>query len=373
MSQKTSKKKDNRFRLNAEEISLIEKYRETGTLPDSLQVKSDINKTNLISKHQDLKKRYETCLSELTETQKQLEALINLRNTAANPYKIAPTNVKKNSESTMVIVASDWHLEESIDPSTVNGLNEFNLQIAEERANTFFQKSLLMYNLVGKSFNIRNCVLALLGDFINGYIHEEFVEENNLSPTQTLLLAKKILISGIDFLLEKADFDEIVVPCSIGNHGRTTLKSRVSSAYKNSFEWLLYKDLEFHYQNNKKVKFIVSNSYHTFLNLYDKYLIRFHHGDAIRYSGGVGGLSVPVNKAIAQWNKSIPAYLDVFGHWHQSLEGGNFISNGSLVGFNSYATFIKASYEIPQQSMFIINEQNGKIMSAPIFLTDDKR
>ena len=195
------------------------------------------------------------------------------------------------------------------------------------------------------------------------------MEENTLSPTQTILLTKQLLISGIDFLLENTDFEQIIIPCCYGNHARTTQRSRIASGFKNNFEWMMYKDLEFHYKNNSKIKFEVANAYHTFVNVYDKYLIRFHHGDAIRFAGGVGGLTIPVNKAIAQWNKSIPAYLDVFGHWHTSLEGGNFVSNGSLVGYNPYASFIKASFEVPQQAMFVINEEYGKILSAPIFLT----
>ncbi len=365
-----AERKDNRIRLSEEELAIIDNYRKSGTLPDESHVLSDVNKASFQTKHADLKRRYQQSLTELDAAQQQIGTLIDLRSTSIKPFKIVPTKGVEDSESTMVLVASDWHLEETIDPSTVNNLNEFNLQIAQRRANNFFKKGLLMYRLLGKNFNINQMVLALLGDFINGYIHEEMMEENSLSPTESILLAKRLLISGIDFLLaECPEVKQLVVPCCIGNHGRTTQKMRISSAHKNSYEWLLYKDLEMHYEKDSRVKFLVSNSYLNYVECY-KYLLRFHHGEAIRYSGGIGGLSIPTLKAIASWNKSIPAYLDVFGHFHQSNESSSFISNGSLVGYNPYATFIKAPYETPMQSMFVINQNYGRILSAPIFLED---
>lgn len=366
--EENSSRKDNRFRLNPKETEILENLRNTGTLPDEHNIASDINKTNLISKHNDLKKRYQQSLKEITEYKNQINLLTELKENPVQPYKITATKGKQESESTMVLVASDWHLEETVDPSTVNNLNEFNLEIAKERADTFFKKSLLMYQLLGKNFNIQKIILALLGDFINGYIHPEFVEENALSPTQSILFCKELLISGIDFLLENTDIEELTIPCCIGNHGRTTDKSRIASAYKNSFEWMMYQDLAMYYQNNKRIKFVISNSYHNYINLYNNYTIRFHHGDQLKYSGGISGISLPAMKAISQWNKAIPVNLDVFAHFHQLIEGEKFIANGSLVGFNSFAIAIKAAYEKPQQSMFVINEQHGKILSAPILL-----
>ena len=35
----------------------------------------------------------------------------------------------KKHEATAVIVASDWHIDETVDPKTVNGINKFNILI----------------------------------------------------------------------------------------------------------------------------------------------------------------------------------------------------------------------------------------------------
>ena len=114
-----------------------------------------------------------------------------------------------------------------------------------------------------------------------------------------------------------------------------------------------------------RVKFIIEDSYHTYLDILGM-TVRFHHGHDIRYQGGVGGLTIPVNKAIAQWNKGKKANLDVFGHWHTRFDGGNFICNGSLIGYNAYAISIKASYEKPTQVFFLIDRKRGKTLMAPI-------
>ncbi len=355
--------KNNRFRLNKTEVNILENFRSTGILPDEYKITSDINKNKLVDNNKDLKKRYEQSLKEITQLKNQLEVVNELKDNPVNPHIIKHSKTNQNSESTMVLVASDWHIEETVDPSTVNNLNEFNLKIAKERANNFFKKSLLMYNLLGDNFNIKKIILALLGDFINGYIHPEFVEENSLSPTQAILLCKELLISGIDYLLENTNIELFTIPCTPGNHGRTGEKSQIASAYKNSFEWLLYQDLQSYYRNEKRINFIVSNSYHVYINCYEKFMLRFHHGDWL-----TGPSTTTITKAINQWNKAIPAYFSINGHFHNLIEGENYVMNGSLCGYNSYAMSIKASYQKPQQAMFVINEEYGKILSAPIFV-----
>jgi hypothetical protein len=96
--------------------------------------------------------------------------------------------------------------------------------------------------------------------------------------------------------------------------------------------------------------------------------IRFHHGHAINYQGGIGGIFIPAFKAISQWDKARPVDLDLFGHFHQCKDGGKFLSNGSLIGFNAYALSIKADYEEPKQQLFMIDKNRGRTCTWPILL-----
>jgi hypothetical protein len=77
-----------------------------------------------------------------------------------------------------------------------------------------------------------------------------------------------------------------------------------------------------------RVEFRISEGYHSFLDIYGNLKIRLHHGHAINYQGGIGGIFIPAFKSISQWDKANRADLDVFGHFHQSKDGGKFICNG---------------------------------------------
>lgn len=370
---KKKKKLDSQARrltLSHEEYDLINELRETGVIPDEYLIRSDISFQKLKSRHSETERRYKSLLEEMEEKNQTIEHLLALKESSkTKPSPLIKKSNNKVGNATAVMVASDWHVEEKVDPSTINNKNEYNLSIAEKRAANFFRKGVFLTNLVRSGIKIDNLVLALLGDLISGYIHEELQEDNYLSPTEASLFVQDVLCSGIDFLLKEGDFKQIIIPCCCGNHGRTSIKKKIATAYKNSYEWMMYKTLEKIYRDNTRIHFIVENGYHTYLTLYNRFKLRFHHGDSIRYGGGVGGITIPVNKAIAQWNKTEEAYLDVFGHFHQQMmDAGSFVSNGSLIGWNAFAVSIKAGFESPRQTFFAIDQERGKICDWPIFV-----
>lgn len=286
--------------------------------------------------------------------------------------KLAP--IKKRgkapkSQATAVIMASDWHVEETVLPEQVNGLNEFNPAVAERRAHSqFLGSSWMVNNLTG--WQIKDAVLWLGGDMISGYIHEELEETNSLSPTEAVLFAQRLIEQGIDYLLAETPLERIRVVCNYGNHGRTQKRRRVSSGAKNSFEWLMYHTLRMRYRDEPRVEFQIADGIMEYVDVYDQ-TIRFTHGDDIRYWGGVGGLSVPLNKAIPMWNKVKDAHITVLGHYHQFKDFGNAVVNGSLIGLNAFALSIKCEPEPPRQGFFVIDERRGKRLVSPIYVDED--
>ena len=298
----------------------------------------------------------------LEEKQKQLEVALSITQNKPKADKLV-INGAADGEATAVAIASDWHVEETVDPKNVNGLNEFNLDIAEKRINKFFKNVVRLTEIQRKGAKIDRLVLVLGGDLMTGYIHDELRETNSLSPTQTVIWLQDRIATGLELLSK--NFSEIVIPCVMGNHGRTTLKPRHATSAANSYEWMLYKTLEKYLSG--KATWQVADSYHLFVEIYNK-LLRVHHGDGLRYQGGIGGLTIPVEKAIAAWNKSITADLDIFGHWHQSQQNPKWVCNASLIGHNAYAIAIKAGYEPPSQTYFIYDKKHGRTVTAPIFL-----
>lgn len=275
------------------------------------------------------------------------------------------------SESAMVLVWSDWHIEESVHAEQVSNKNEYNLAIAEERFNRLLKGSMAWYRIASRDTDIKTIVLALLGDFITGSIHEDLAEGNQLAPADAIYKAYGLILSGIKFLLANTPKDvSFVVPCHSGNHGRMTKDQRIATEAGNSLEYFMYLMLQDYFTGEPRLKFIVQAGYHSYVRFFDgAFEVRFHHGHQINYGGGVGGITIPVNKAIGQWNKAHPVNLDVFGHFHTRFDGGNFICNGAMIGYNAYAVSIKASFEKPSQTVFLINKEYGeKTLVAPIFV-----
>ena len=333
-------------------------------IPIDKQVEIDEVKKVAKQKTKNISKKYQYLLNEIEILKKERSAVYRLGE-KPQLVSIVPEG-KDTSEATAFFIASDWHYEETVRSDTVSGLNKYNLRIAHQRIVNFFTHGLKLFNMTRRDVKIKNIVLALLGDFISGNIHEEFLENCSLRPIDAIWAVYEKIVSGIDFLLKNSDA-KIIIPCVSGNHSRITKKVHYSTESGNSLEYFMYRSIAKRYEKSKRVKVIVSKGYHCYLDIYGK-VIRFHHGHAIRYAGGVGGITIPANKAIAQWNKARHADLDVFGHFHQLKNLGNWVCNGSLIGYNAFALRIKADYETARQSFFLFDRDRGLTITAPILV-----
>jgi len=304
-------------------------------------------------------------LKGITRLKNQLKAIYALRS-KVKPFRIYPTK-GVGSEAVAFLIASDWHIEEKVEAESVNGLNQYNLRIAKERARNFFANSVRLLKIHKKEVRINKVVLALLGYFISGNIHEELMENTELRPIDAIVEAQNILIAGIEYFLRNTRFDFTII-CKVGNHSRITSESRYATEVENSLEYIMYRNMAIYFRNEPRARFVIEKSYHTYLQVFDK-VFRFHHGHRIAYNGGIGGISIPLNKAIAQWNSNRrPADFDVLGHWHQFADFGTAIMNGSGIGYSPYSLGIKARFERPKQAFFLYDKNRGKTIVAPIIL-----
>lgn len=279
--------------------------------------------------------------------------------------KLSKPARSKSADGTAILVLSDWHCEETIEPEKVDGLNEFNLEIAERRIKQTFERALLLLEDARHLTDIKELVVAALGDFISGHIHDDLRESNSLSPLPATQFAAEHLERGLRMLLQHSGCDLTVVT-SYGNHGRTTPKPRSSTAAETSYEHNLYQWMQKLFTGEKRIRWQVGEGYHNWLTIQDR-PVRFHHGDKIKYGGGVGGITIPINKAVAQWNIARRSYLDIFGHFHQFLPHGRWICNGSLIGYAPFSVDIKAEFEVPRQTFAVIDKDRGLTRVLPIF------
>lgn len=325
-----------------------------------LQLDMEKMKLSFTEKHTDTK--YKLALKQIESLTKENEAILNVKD-SVNTFKIV-ASPSVPSEATAVWLASDWHVAEKVTRGQTNGINEYNLAISKARGEQYFKNGLTLTKMLGRDVEIKTIVLGLLGDFITGHLHSQAVETNYLAPAEEMMYAQSIIASGIEHVLKNSKYDMKII-CQSGNHGRTTRFSEFGSENGHSWEFIMYCNLKSYFRNDPRVEFVISEGAHTYVDIYGK-KIRFLHGHDIKFGGGVGGITIPVKKAIAQWDVAIPAYLTCFGHFHQKFDGGNFIANGSLIGYNSFALSIKASAEAPAQQMFLIDKKRGKTVVCPV-------
>lgn len=354
-----------------EELRRTDPKPEDEPIPIREQIKTDLEKSRHDTVVQSLRQQVNALKDEVLQWQ-DVAGLTQSLALCKAPEIIVKRTSGFRSESVAVAVGSDLHIEETVTPESVNGLNQFRMeQEGKARLDTFFRNVVELIEIQRHGTKINTMVLGLLGDLISGYIHPELEETNECAPIPACMWLLPQLEAGINYLLEHSGVDRLIVVCCCGNHGRTTDKLRNKSLVQNSFELWVYMDLVRAFRNNPKVEFRIAQSYFVYTEIFGR-VIRWHHGDSIKYWGGVGGLTIPANKAIAEWNKGRPAYLDVFGHWHQFLATRQFVSNGSLIGYSSFAIKIKAPFEPPTQTFFLIEKDWGRTITTPVFLTDQK-
>lgn len=277
------------------------------------------------------------------------------------------TKRKRETKAVAIVALSDWHVGEVVTLAGSGGFNEYNPAVAEKRIRRVFSKIpeyIERYCPMSKRL-----YLGLLGDFITGHIHPELAESNSMFPVEECLFAVDHICSGIHGLLKRIEGD-IVLPCCVGNHGRTTDKRRIKTNAQNSFEWGMYQQLVRYFKNEPRVNFVLTEGYHNILEIYGR-RVRFHHGEAFSGGGGIGGPLIPILKKTARWNNSPhPCSLDVFGHLHTFMNYNKIVGNGSLIGYSDFALSLGAPYEPPCQAFTVFSENRGKHLCTEIFADD---
>lgn len=321
--------------------------------PLTVAEKVEVHRTRQTA--QEAKRENRELLEEIERLRVELEAVAAIKQT---PQKIVLPEVRgRRLRGVQVVQWSDWHVEERVRPETVNYLNEYSLEVAERRIALLAKNTAKFVNITASYIDVDRLIIHIGGDIISGNIHEELLENTELPPIEAILWAQKRLKAALEVVFAASSVPILVV-CTMGNHTRITKKTHYSTARGNSLEYYMAHTLKDYFAHNSKVEWLIAEGYMAYVEAYGKNL-RFHHGDGMQYGGGIGGIFIPVFKAISQWNKAIQAAHDFFCHFHQIKSGGIFSCNGSLIGFNAFAQRIKADFEPPMQkfSVFMSNWQ----------------
>lgn len=274
-----------------------------------------------------------------------------------------------NREMCAVVGLSDLHVEEKV--PAIEPFEEYTLAIAGKRLDRLFQGvvDLVKHHRADGHYLIDYLVCWLGGDFMTGYLHEDNVRVSQLSPTETSLWLLPRLAGGLRYILSELDLERLVVPCSFGNHGRTTIKPLIAAGAENSFEWMLYHVLSQQLADEKRIQFHITKASYQYVQVYD-WSLMFHHGDHVRYQGGILGPGVPFMKAVDAWNTTKFAHYTHIGHLHNYGVFGRGVMNGSLIGHSPYSMSVKARKEEPCQFFYLLDSKRGMCMNTRLWVGD---
>jgi len=311
----------------------------------------------------DLKIHNKILLKEVKALTDQVEYFTQAKSIIPKPIK--PVFKTGKGEATALALLSDIHCEERITKASTNGLNEFNPDICTVRVSNFFVNLLKLVNNHRNVVNIDNLVLGLIGDNLHGWIHDEYIGTNFMTPIQATLFIQERIEAGVKYLIDNGKFKRIVIVCKVGNHSRTTDKIYGQTELINSYEYFLYKYLENKFSG--QVEFLIEENYFSYLDVYN-YTISFEHGHAFKYAGGIGGIYPALMRHLSKGYAVKRFDLACMGHWHSTIHLPNALINGCVCGYNDYARRKGFSFEPPKQQFLLINKEKGFTTNEPIFL-----
>ena len=336
------------------------------------QLQADAELARLRAEVAGLRSKYKAALQAMDAERERADRFTALQGVTPKALtKSVKAKKAAKHPATAVLMLSDVHAEERVLPETVNGENDYSLDVCQLRLAELEERFLACLEHERNQADIRRVLVWLGGDFITGHIHPDCVEVAQLSPMNATRWIAERLRGLIDRVAQAAD--EVIVCTNAGNHGRSTEKNRIATELDHSWEQLMYFTLA-REETNKNVRWQIAEGHLGYVDL-DGFLVRTTHGHSIRYAGGVYGLALPASKAIARWDAGRKADLTIFGHYHSWgwLRGARYIANGSVIGHSPYAERV-ASPERPCQGMAIIDHGRQEVTRAyPLFCDRDLR
>lgn len=332
----------------------------------------EINELVLMRREQaeikSLKRQLERTVQEYQKLSDAYDIALNLKTSQVNrSIPKIDTNKKSGNEATAIVQISDGHFGKVIIPSTVNGLNEYNPDIAKKRMHHCAENTIKLIKKEREDVKIDNLVLILGGDFLeNSQLHNHSEMTTSMSPMEETLFSREILHKYIKTVCEYGNFKKIAIACTRGNHSRITHRMVASVDYRMNYETILYSILKDDF-SKEAIEWTIPDSEIAEVDVYGK-MLRVVHGHQIKFQGGVGGLTVPLNKYVMRMDQINKAFYNFVHHYHNlSYPTVRTTVNGSIVGYDPYAMSIGCSYEPPMQSFQLLDSKWGMTIKAPIF------
>lgn len=276
------------------------RYRHRRALEEDVSISNDTT-ASAVSREEILENRIVQMQRQLKASKKDTLSLGYVKEnifkfTEAAPivpkWTLKPKNTTHNP-GVPTLLATDWHYGEVVNPSEIHNANEYNLEIADERIRLLTENTISLLRSHVVRPNYPGLVLCLGGDIFSGDIHQELTETNAETMLQLYLRIQGQIQNMINAFVK--EFGHVHVVGVAGNHGRTSMRPRAKWRAYTNFDWLLYKQVERHYRNDKRITFNIPDGPDAFFQIYNhRYCLT--HGDQARGGDGQVGFIGPVRR-----------------------------------------------------------------------------
>lgn len=266
-----------------------------------------------------------------------------------------------------VLVLSDFHGGEVVDPDAVNGLNDYSWDIQEQRVD---QVLAAVMSHRRTSPELTGLDILFVGDMCSGSNHQELAETNEFPLAEQGVKMGYLLGRIVEALVPH--YPDIRCLGIVGNHPRLQSKPAAKRVHDN-MDWVAYLVAMEYLRGYESVSFHAPTAGAAFWEVAGQTLYVWH-GDGVRSSmPGVpwGGVSRRVNEIR---RAHAPRRIDgfVLGHFHQAnvmLDLGIFM-NGSLKGVDEWCLKNFGGGAKPTQLLLTYDERRSRLTDVKLITPD---
>jgi hypothetical protein len=280
---------------------------------------------------------------------------------------------KPNKSQTLAgvptLLLSDWHVGETVDPRQVAYVNEYNMEVAWDRAKRVFDKTMELLFLHQAGLTYDGITVAFAGDMLSGNIHED-LRRTNEKPMFEVMMELADLLS--DQLVQmNEEFDCVYVPCVVGNHGRMDSKPSYKNSVLENADYLLYRMVEQLVRGKigskpNYVEFDISEGCDLNFNIYNTSYVLTHGdtpGKPVNIESGqfwphMMKTAGKLKERYVSMGAGAPDYM-VCGHFHKYGFIPGVIVNGSLKGYDQYGHRNNLDCERAVQALWMTHPELG--------------
>lgn len=285
----------------------------------------------------------------------------------------APVAPSGKASKSVIFHLSDIQYGETIALPEMDGINCFNLEIANKRLARAFDTVARLMTEFWDGKPPQALHLCLGGDLVSGSIHAELARTDGLMRLPSAQAVARQIAIGIRHI-RKAVGCKIIVYTVPGNHGRLTVKPESKGAALDSLDTLAAMFIEAALKDDDGIEVLYTPSIDVVFRVYG-YPFVLTHGDRMGSRGGQG-FQGPVATIIRGHLKVHKDYSDrgiipykiLSGHFHTSFRWIRGYGNGSVAGWSDYARDLRADKEPAQQTYLVVHAERGVIEERQIQL-----